>query len=86
MAAPDREVVRGTHGYHPLASDLEVMLQSGGFDQLLVFGSGIKDVVEYVREIRIVTQLKIRTQSGKLSAFSEGLSENGISVDKFLAL
>jgi superfamily II DNA or RNA helicase len=64
VAAPDREVVRGTHGYHPLASDLEVMLQSGGFDQLLVFGSGIKDVVEYVREIRIVTQPPVELPRG----------------------
>jgi superfamily II DNA or RNA helicase len=64
MAAPDGEVVRGTHGYHPVTSDLEEILRNGGFDQLLVFGPGIADVVEHVREIRIVVQSPVQLPQG----------------------
>ena len=64
MAAPDGEVVRSTFGYHPLTSDLEDILRNGGFDQLLVFGGGIKDVVEHVREIRIVMQPPVQLPQG----------------------
>lgn len=64
MAAPDREVVCGTFGYHPLTSDLEEILRNGGFDQLLVFGGGIRDFVEHVREIRIVMQPPVQLPKG----------------------
>ena len=64
MAAPDGEVVRGTFGYHPLTSDLEEILRNGGFDQLLVFGGGIRDFVEHVREIRIVMQPPVQLPKG----------------------
>ena len=64
MAAPDRDVVQGTHGYHPLTSDLEEILRSGGFGQLLVFGPGVTDVVDHVREIRIVTQPPVQLPQG----------------------
>lgn len=56
VAAPDDAVVRGSHGYHPVSTDLEVILRSGGFDQLLVFGESVPDVVEHVREIRVVVR------------------------------
>ena len=64
MAAPDGEVVRGTFGYHPLTSDLEEILRNAGFDQLLVFGGGIRDFVEHVREIRIVMQPPVQLPKG----------------------
>ena len=64
MAAPDGEVVRSTFGYHPLTSDLEEILRNGGFDQLLVFGGGIRDIVEHVREIRIVMQPPVQLPQG----------------------
>ena len=64
MPAPDGEVVRGTHGYHPVASDLEQILRDGQFDQLLVFGPGVADVVEQVHEIRIVTKPPIQLPRG----------------------
>jgi superfamily II DNA or RNA helicase len=64
LAAPDGEVVRGTFGYHPVTSDLEGILRNGGFDQLLVFGPGITDVVEHVREIRIVIQPPVELPQG----------------------
>ena len=64
MAAPDGEVVRSTFGYHPLTSDLEEILRNGGFDQLLVFGGGIRDFVEHVREIRIVMQPPVQLPKG----------------------
>jgi superfamily II DNA or RNA helicase len=64
VPAPDREAIRGTHGYHPLTSDLEEILRSGEFDQLLVFGPGIGDVVEHVREIRILAQPPVQLPQG----------------------
>ena len=64
MAAPDSEVVRSTFGYHPLTSDLEEILRNGGFDQLLVFGGAIRDIVEHVREIRIVMQPPVQLPQG----------------------
>jgi superfamily II DNA or RNA helicase len=64
MAAPDGEVVRSTFGYHPLTSDLEDILRNGGFDQLLVFGGGVRDIVEHVREIRIVMQPPVQLPQG----------------------
>jgi Helicase conserved C-terminal domain/SNF2-related domain len=64
VTSPDREVVRGTHGYHPLTSDLEEILRNGGFDQLLVFGPGVNDVAEQVHEIRIVTQPPVQLPQG----------------------
>ncbi len=64
MPAPDGEVVRSTFGYHPLTSDLEEILRNGGFDQLLVFGPGVTDIVEHVREIRIVTQPPVQLPQG----------------------
>ena len=64
MPAPDGEVVRSTFGYHPLTSDLEEILRNAGFDQLLVFGGGIGDIVEHVREIRIVMQPPVQLPQG----------------------
>jgi superfamily II DNA or RNA helicase len=64
VAAPDSEVVRSTFGYHPLTSDLEEILRNGGFDQLLVFGGAIRDIVEHVREIRIVMQPPVQLPQG----------------------
>lgn len=64
MPAPDVEVLRGTYGYHPVTSDLEEVLRRGEFDQLLVFGPGVTDVVEHVRDIRIVTQPPVELPQG----------------------
>ena len=64
MAAPDGDVARGTHGYHPLTSDLDEILRNGGFDRLLVFGPFITDVVEHVREIRIVMRPPVQLPQG----------------------
>ena len=79
MAAPDREVVRGTYGYHPVTSDLEEILRKGGFDRLLVFGPFITDVVEHVREIRIVMQPPLQLPQG-VYWFSGGESSGVLSV------
>jgi superfamily II DNA or RNA helicase len=55
MAAPAAEVIRTHHGYHPVTTDLEKILRSGTFAQLLVFGPGIGDVVDLVDDARLVT-------------------------------
>src|SRR6516165_8920180 len=79
MPAPDGEVVRSTFGYHPLTSDLEEILRNAGFDQLLVFGGGIGDIVEHVREIRIVMQPPVQLPQG-VYWFSEAEPSGVLSV------
>lgn len=54
MAAPTREELSATHGYHPVITDLPELLAAGRFDQLLVFGSGLPDVVDHVGQARLV--------------------------------
>lgn len=64
MTAPESAVVRSTHGYHPVTTDLDAILRSGGFEQLLVFGPGVPDVVDLVSEARVVTQPPVELPQG----------------------
>src|SRR5690242_8892405 len=56
MPTPEGEVIRTTHGYHPVTTDLEELLRAGSFDQLLVFGPSVRDIVELVSETRILVE------------------------------
>jgi superfamily II DNA or RNA helicase len=56
MTAPDADVVRSSHGYHPVTTDLAELLRAGDFEQLLVFGPGVPDVVDLVSEARVVPE------------------------------
>src|SRR4051812_13991901 len=64
MAAPGREEIRGTHGYHPVTTDLGMLLATGLFDQLLVFGSGVPDVIGHVNETRLVPTPAVQLPQG----------------------
>lgn len=44
--------LRGARGYHPLSSDIATYLSEVTFDQLLVLGAGVPDVVDSVSECR----------------------------------
>lgn len=55
MAIPDALVISSTHGYYPVTTELEDVLRAGAFQQLLVLGPGVNDVVDLVDETRIVT-------------------------------
>lgn len=52
MTAPAPDLIRSTHGYHPVTTDLEAVLRSGAFDQLLIFGPGVNDIADLVDEVR----------------------------------
>ncbi len=64
MAAPDVSVIRDTDGYHPLTTDLEAIVAGNGFDELLVFGGGLKDVVAHVDRVRIQAQPPVQLPQG----------------------
>lgn len=64
MTAPGFDVVRTTHGYHPVTTDLDDILRSGGFEQLLVFGPGVPDVVDLVAEARVVAEPPVELPQG----------------------
>lgn len=64
MAAPTRGELRGTYGYHPVTTDLAAILVSGLFDQLLVFGAGVTDVVDHVDDVRVLTQPPVSLPNG----------------------
>jgi len=64
VAAPGRDELRRAHGYHPVTTDLQAVLATRLFDQLLVFGSGIPDVVDHVAEARVVTAPPVQLPQG----------------------
>ena len=64
MSAPMSDVIRATHGYHPVTTDLEEILRAGLFEQLLVFGPGVNDIVGLVSEVRLVTTLPVELPQG----------------------
>src|SRR3954453_12589136 len=64
MPAPPAEVIRTTHGYHPVTTDLEEILGVGSFEQLLVFGPSVRDVVELVSETRILVEPPVELSQG----------------------
>jgi hypothetical protein len=47
-----------------LTTDLEEILRDGRFEQLLVFGRATKDVLEHVREIRMVMRPPVTLPMG----------------------
>ena len=59
-----RDQLRHSHGYHPVTTDLAGVLATGLFDQLLVFGSGMPDVVDHVVEARLVTEPPVQLPQG----------------------
>ncbi|GGD24679.1 DEAD/DEAH box helicase [Nocardioides daphniae] len=64
MAIPDALVVSSTHGYHPVTTELEDVLRAGAFQQLLVLGPGVNDVVDLVNETRIVASPPVQLPQG----------------------
>ena len=64
MTAPGSAVLRSTHGYHPVTTDLDSILRAGGFEQLLVFGPGVPDVVDLVSETRVVPEPPVELPQG----------------------
>lgn len=64
MAAPAPAVIRSQHGYHPVTTDLDEILRSTPFVQLLVFGPGIGDVVDLVDDARLVTTPPVQLPQG----------------------
>jgi superfamily II DNA or RNA helicase len=64
VAAPARDQLRNRHGYHPVTTDLAGVLATGLFDQLLVFGSGLPDVIDHVVEARLVTEPPVQLPQG----------------------
>lgn len=62
MAAPDRDVIASTWGYHPAINDAEVIIEMGRFVDLLILGQRAPDVVDLVEESRLTvppTQLPV---------------------------
>lgn len=64
MSAPPSDVIRSTHGYHPVSTDLEAILRAGGFTQLLVLGQGVNDVVDHVDETRLMPDPPVQLPPG----------------------
>ncbi len=58
------ELIRSTHGYHPVTTDLEQILTAGRFTQLLVFGPGVNDVVDQVADVRLVSEPPVKLPQG----------------------
>ncbi len=63
-SAPDRSVITTTHGYHPVTTDLDDILRSGGFEQLLVFGPGVPDVIDLVTDARVIPEPPVELPQG----------------------
>lgn len=64
MPAPDVETIRSTYGYHPVTTDLEDVVRRGAFEQLLVFGPGVNDVVDLVDEARLLPTPPVHLPQG----------------------
>lgn len=52
MAAPERDVVSSTWGYHPSVADADEIVRATRFVDLLIFGQRVPDVVDMVDEVR----------------------------------
>lgn len=64
VPAPERSVVSTTFGYHPLATDLAEMVRETRFDELLVLGPSVPDVVDHVGAIKCVREPGDQLPSG----------------------
>lgn len=54
MAAPTRDFLAATWGYHPAVNDAEAIVRDGQFSDLLIFGQRVPDVVDGVDEARLM--------------------------------
>jgi superfamily II DNA or RNA helicase len=52
VAAPERDVVSSTWGYHPSVADADEIVRATKFVDLLIFGQRVPDVVDVVDEVR----------------------------------
>lgn len=64
MTTPTADQLRTTFGYHPVVTALPGLLGAGSFDELLVFGAGLGDVVDLVGETRVVTTPPVQLPQG----------------------
>ena len=85
MTAPGSDIVRTTHGYHPVTTDLDEILRSGGFEQLLVFGPGVPDVVDLVAEARVVARTADRAPTGRVLVLRSQSIDRALGVQRRLS-
>lgn len=64
MAIRDVDDVARSCGYHPLVTDLADLLAGGRFNQGLVLGPGVPDVVDSLKELRQIADPSVQLPQG----------------------